>query len=98
MYLVKLFENPVPTDGTAVPLFDGGAQYSHGGDIDRQLKELLKLVVSVVCRDSSRRYSVQIWDEANQAWYVPSSRTHMEPGRDGLIPVESVVMVGSLRL
>lgn len=99
MYLVKLFENPVPTDGTAKPLFDGGVHYGQGnGGIDGPLRALLKDLGRLYCGEPGKRYSVQVWDEHAQAWYVPSSGSHFPAGHDGLIPMETVTMVGSLRL
>ena len=99
MYLVKLFENPVPTDGSARPLFDGGVQYGQGeAGVDGPLHRLLKDLGRMHCGEPGKRYSVQVWDEQGQAWYSPSQGRHFPDGHDGLIPMENVTMVGSLRL
>lgn len=99
MYLVKLYEGPVPSDGTAVPLFDGGVQYGQGDSgVDGPLRRLLKNVIRIWCSDPRSRYFVQVWDEERQAWYKPWNGTWFEPPADGLIPCENVSKVGPLNL
>lgn len=92
-YRIKLYDGDVGT--SREPIYHGFAEYSAG---DSHLRATLFHIIRTFCGDKSKSYSVQIWDEQRQAWYIPSSG--MTPGGawDGLIPVEAVVMVGSLRL
>ena len=99
MYLVKLFEGPMKDGGTNKPLFNGGVDYGQDDNgIDGPLRDLLKDVIRFKCGDASKRYFVQVFDEANQKWYKPWNGTGFEPPADGLIPVENGSQIGPLRL